>query len=128
MRCRYSLRSDVGGSDEFVLAELDGRAVGDRRLVAARMQVERQASVLVDHIDNRRLQLIGAQMLCSAPAQQLGGRDFGSMTGRLAGAEIAAVTKDREKRAKPQTKTAFRIVFSTLMGDAPITRSLNIRT
>ena len=60
------------------------------------MPGERKASVLVDHIDHRRFQLIGADVLALI-RRSTGGRDFWGMTSRLVGAEIAAVTKDRKE-------------------------------
>ena len=68
---------------QIVLAQLDVRAVGDRGAAAAPMPGQREAGVLVDHVDHRRLQLVGVDVLRVDPAQRLRRRDLGGVPGGL---------------------------------------------
>ena len=88
--------ANVPGPHEIVLAELDVRAVGDRCATAAPMPGQREAGILVDHIDHRRLQLVGVDVLRVDPAQRLRRRDLGGVAGGLIGTEIAAVAEHGE--------------------------------
>jgi hypothetical protein len=85
------------GPEEIVFAELDVRAVGDRRAAAAPMPRQGEADILPDHIDHRRLQLFGIDVLGIDPTQRLRRGDLGGMTGGLAGTEIAAIAEYREQ-------------------------------
>ena len=91
--------TNVPGTHEIILAEPDVRAVGDRRVTAAPMPGQREADVLIDHVDHRRLQLVGVDVLRVGPAQRLRRRDLGGVTGSLIGTEIAAVSEHGENIA-----------------------------
>ena len=75
--------ANVPGAHEIILAQLDVRAVGDRRAAAAPMPWQREADVLVDHVDHRRLQLVGVDVLRVGPAQRLRRGDLGGVPGGL---------------------------------------------
>ena len=91
--------ADVPGPEQVVLAQLDVRAVGDRGAAAAPMPRQREAGILADHVDHRRFQLVGVDVLGVDPAQRLRGGDLGGVTGGLVGAEIAAVAEHGEQVA-----------------------------
>ena len=63
------------------------------------MPGQREADVLVDHVDHRRLQLVGVDVLRVGPTQRLRRRDLGGVPGSLIGTEIAAVTEHGENIA-----------------------------
>ena len=88
--------ADVPGSHEIVFAELDVRAVGDRCPAAAPVTRQWEAGVLVDHVDHRRLQLVGIDVLRVDPTQRLSRCNLGGMSSGLIWPKIAAVAEHRE--------------------------------
>jgi hypothetical protein len=89
--------ADVLGTDETVLPQLDVGAVGNGGTPASPMPGQVEAGLLVDDVDHGRLQLVGVDVLRVDPAQRLRRRNIGSMSGGLAGAEIAAVAEHGEQ-------------------------------
>jgi len=75
------------------------RAVGDRRAAAPPVPRQGEADILPDHVDHRRLQLFGVDVLGIDPTQRLRRGDLGGMTGGLAGTEIAAIAEHSEQVA-----------------------------
>ena len=63
---------------------------------AAPVTGQREAGVLVDHVDHCRLEFVGVDVLRVDPAQRLSRCDLGGVSSSLIGAEIAAVAEHRE--------------------------------
>jgi hypothetical protein len=91
--------ADVLGAQEIVLAQLHVRAVGDGGAAAAPVPRQGKAGVLVDDVDQRRLQLVGVDVLRVDPAQRLRRRNLGGVPGGLPWTEIAAVSEHGEQVA-----------------------------
>ena len=91
--------ADVARADQIVLAQLDVRAVGDGGAAAAPVPRQREAGILVDHVDHRRLQLVDVDVLGVDPAQRRRRGDVGGVPGGLIGTKIAAVAEHGEQVA-----------------------------
>ena len=91
--------ANVPRADQVVFAELDVRAVGDRRTAATPVPGQREAGVLVDDVDHRGFQLVGVDLLRVDPAQRLRCCESGRVTRGLAWTKVAAIAEDGEQIA-----------------------------
>src|ERR1700722_1760071 len=88
--------TNVAGAHQVIFAELTMRTVGEGSLTTTPMARKREPDILVDHINHRRLQLVGVYVLRVRSTQCLRRCDFWGVAGGLVRAEIAAITKHRE--------------------------------
>ena len=89
--------SNVGGTQEIVLAQRYVRAVGNGRISGTPHFGQRKSRIFTDDITHRRFELVGVDVLGIYPPQHLRGGNIGGVPCRLTWPEIAAITEDCEQ-------------------------------